>query len=916
VYYQPLLENIKDVICERRGSAMECHGGIFIRNRNILKDEDRIILYKWARLIIRAEEGFEDKRDKGDFIPYMEFDRIEKTEHLEQGTSHDTSYDTPHNIPHDTAHDTPDTSYGASLDMDYFNGYGGFSKDGREYVIRLTENLNTPLPWINIISNREFGFTVTEWGTGFTWADNSRENKLTPWYNDPIADTPGEIIYIRDDDTGEVWNITPQPVRKENEYIITHGLGYSKFNQQGYGLEQCLTLFTPIEGRVKVNLIELKNRNGKKRKLTLFYYIRPVLGVTDEETENLLETDMKDDIFVIKNSTNTEFKDSTIFMGASEEIKSYTGDRIEFMGHIPDYEIPEGIKKERLSNTVGLGYNPCAVIEIEVDIPAGGKKDIVFLLGEDKDLEKGHILINRYKDIRVSKNALEETKEFWDNTLNRIQVRTSDNTMNYMMNSWLMYQTIACRMWGRAGFYQVGGAFGARDQIQDVTNALYHAPEEAKKQIIRNCKHQYVQGDIQHWWHPTHGSEVHKGVRSRYSDDRLWLPLGVAEYIAVTGDDEILYEEVPFIESPILKETEQERYEVPFLSEETGTVYEHCIRAIEISLNFGERGLPLMGSGDWNDGMNKVGYKGKGESVWMGWFLGSVLKEFIPVCEKMGDFERAEKYKKIIPELKESVEANGWDGEWYKRAFFDDGTPIGSKESRECTIDSLAQSWSVISSLGDEERSKIALKSVENYLINEEEGIIALLTPPFDDIDLDPGYIKSYVPGVRENGGQYTHAAAWLIKAFAMLGDGNKAYNLFRLINPINHSRSLIECAKYKVEPYAVAADVYTNPQHIGRGGWTWYTGSAGWMYRVGLEDILGFRVEKDKLFIDPCIPKDWEGYGIRYVYGDTVYNIEVKNTGKVNRGVSSITADGKTVKEYVNLTDDGKEHFIIVELG
>ncbi|HZJ76475.1 MAG TPA: glycosyl transferase, partial [Oscillospiraceae bacterium] len=888
MYYQPLLENINEIVYEKRGNAVDYHGGIFIKNKNILKDREISLLYKWAKLIIDAEKGFISEKDTRIHIPYKKFNKMGNVDYLEC--------------------DVP-------LDLNYFNGYGGFSKNGKEYIIKLTENLNTPLPWINVISNEEFGFIVTEWGTGFTWADNSRENKLTPWYNDPIADIPGEIIYIRDDDTGKVWNITPKPIRGKNDYIITHGLGYSKFNQQGYGLEQSLTLFTPIEDRIKINLIKLGNGTKGARRLTLFYYIRPVLGVTDEETENLLETDIKEDIFVVKNSTNTEFKDSTIFIGSSEKIKSYTGDRTEFMGHIPDYERPEGVKKERLSNTVGLGYNPCSVIEINIDIPANEEREIAFLLGEEKDLERGYSLINKYKNIDVVRNALDEVKKFWDSTLAKIRIKTPDDTMDCMLNFWLMYQNIACRMWGRAGFYQVGGAFGARDQMQDVTNALYHVPEEAEKQIIRNCSHQYVEGDIQHWWHPIPGSEVHKGVRSRYSDDRLWLPLGVAEYILVTGNSEILHKEIPFIESPILKETEHERYEVPSQSDETGTVYEHCIRAIEKSLNFGERGLPLMGSGDWNDGMNKIGHMGKGESVWMGWFLGAVLKEFIPICEKMRDSERAEKYNKIVSELKEAIEVNAWDGEWYKRAFFDDGTPIGSKESRECTIDSIAQSWSVISTLGDRERSEIALKSAENYLINEEEGIVALLTPPFDDIESDPGYIKSYVPGVRENGGQYTHAAAWFIMALAMLGEGDKAYNLFKLINPINHSRTLIECAKYKVEPYVVAADVYTNPQHLGRGGWTWYTGSAGWLYRVGLENILGFKVEEDKLFINPCVPKDWEEYSIRYIYKDTIYNIRVKNTGKVNRGVNRITVDGIIAEEYVRLVNDKTEHFVVVEL-
>ena len=488
--------------------------------------------------------------------------------------------------------------------------------------------------------------------------------------------------------------------------------------------------------------------------------------------------------------------------------------------------------------------------------------------------------------------------------------------MNHMMNAWLIYQTITCRIWGRSGFYQSGGAFGARDQMQDVTNVLYQVPEEARKQIIRNCKHQYTQGDVQHWWHPSYNSEVHKGIRSKCSDDLLWLPFGVTEYISVTGDKEILQEETFFIESPILEESEQERYEIPTKSEQIGTVYDHCVRAIDKSLQFGERGLPLIGSGDWNDGMNKVGYKGKGESVWLAWFLATVLKKFIPICEEMKDFKRVDKYNDTLLTLKESVETNAWDGNWYKRAFFDDGTPIGSEENTECSIDSIAQSWSVISQLGDVDRSENALKCVEKHLVNQQEGIIALLTPPFDSTDLDPGYIKAYVPGVRENGGQYTHAATWLIKAFAMLKQGDKAYNLFNLINPINHARTSIECAKYKVEPYVIAADVYTNPQHIGRGGWTWYTGSAGWLYEVGLENILGFKVIKDKLFINPCIPKDWKGYTIRYIYKDTVYNIEVKNIGNIEYGVSSITVDGKSVGEYVKLHDDKVEHFITVELS
>ncbi|MBZ2174133.1 hypothetical protein K8M07_02615 [Schnuerera sp. xch1] len=888
-YYQPLYENIREEIYDRRGNVVGEPGGIFIINKNTLLDEDESLLYKYATIIIEAEEGFINKKSDKTDIPYKQFNKQKQKYSLKE----------------------------IDVDLNYFNEYGGFSKDGREYVIKLSKDLNTPLPWANVIANKKFGFVITELGTGFTWSRNSRENKLTPWYNDPIMNNPGEVIYLRDNETGEIWNITPKPIRDDNDYIVTHGLGYTEFYHHNNGIEQKLITFTPTEDNIKINLIKLNNLSNNDKNISLYYYIRPVLGVSDEETENLLETDIDEDIFIVKNSTNSEFENSTLFLSASEEIQSYTGDRKEFLGAIPNYEEPEGIRRERLSNTVGLGYNPCSAIEIKINIPVNEKKEVVFLLGEQTDIESGCNLINKYKDIQISKNSLQKVKEFWEKTLSTIQIQTPDDTMNYMMNNWLMYQTIVCRIWARAGFYQVGGAFGARDQMQDVINAIYHIPEMTRKQIIRNCAHQYREGDIQHWWHPIPGSEAHKGIRSKYSDDSLWLPLGVAKYIKVTGDDGVLQEKVPFIESPALEETEEERYEVPDISSDIGTVYEHCIRAIDRSLRFGDKNIPLMSGGDWNDGMNKVGYKGRGESVWLGWFLATVLKNFIPVCEIMGDSNRVDRYESIISQLKEALEKNAWDGEWYKRAFFDDGTPLGSKENSECIIDSIAQSWSVISELGDDKRTRTALKSVEKHLINEKEGIISLLTPAFDNTEHNPGYIKSYVPGVRENGGQYTHAATWVIKAFAMLGEGDKAYNLFRLINPINHSRTSIESVKYKVEPYVLAADVYTNPQHLGRGGWTWYTGSSGWMFRVGLEDILGFKIEEGKLFINPCIPKGWKGFKMKYKYKNTTYNIEIRNQNSVNKGINSIVIDGVPANEkYVELTNDGLKHFIQVDMG
>lgn len=886
-YYQPIYESIWEEVYDKRSSQMGNAKGIYIINENNLSEEDVIALYKFATVIIKAEEEFKEGNLIQYDIPYKEFSKEKEKYEAKR----------------------------LNLDLKYFNEYGGFTQDGKEYKIRLSKGINTPVPWINVIANEHFGFIVTEQGGGFTWAKNSRENKLTPWYNDPIMSHLGEIVYITDEDTGEVFTITPKPIRDENDYIITHGYGYTEFFHNSNGIEQNLTLFVPNDENIKINLINLKNETNKLRNLSLYYYVRPVLGVTDDETENLLEVDVVDELLVVKNTTNIEFK-STMFISTSEKIDSYTADRIEFLGLWPNYERPEGIKRTRLSNTVGVGYNPCVALKINIVLKPKEEKEMTLMLGETEETTKAYRLVNKYKNISLAKTSLKEVKDSWNEILTKIYIETPDETMNIMMNGWLMYQTIVSRILARTGFYQVGGAYGARDQMQDVTNALYHVPDMTKKQIITNCAHQYKEGDIQHWWHPVPNTDVHKGIRSKYSDDLLWLPLGVAKYVKVTGDKDILNHEVPFIESEILKENEKERYEFPKISKESGTVYEHCIRAIEKSLIFGERGLPLMAGGDWNDGMNKVGHKGKGESVWLGWFIATVLKKFIPICEIMKDEERINKYRNIIRNLKESIEKNAWDGKWYKRAYFDDGKPLGSKENSECKIDSISQSWAVISGLGDKERIEIALDSVQKYLINEDVGYISLLSPPFDTSELEPGYIKSYVPGVRENGGQYTHAATWVVKAFAMMGHGDKAYNLFKMINPINHSRTPIEVSTYKVEPYVVAADVYTNPQHLGRGGWTWYTGSSGWMYIVGLEDIIGFTVEENRLYINPCIPKDWDSLSMIYKYKNTVYHIKINNINQVNSGVKNIYVDDNKLNErFIVLEDDGKEHVVIVEM-
>lgn len=890
-YYEPLLEKIHQVVYEVRGGLSTGKGNIFIIKSKDIDDDGKILLFKWANILVNGEEGVVKESSLSDSIPIKQFNG--------------NSIEYP--------------IVSKQLELQYFNGYGGFSKDGVEYTIILSPNMNTPLPWINVIANRNFGFLITERGTGFTWAHNSRENKLTPWYNDPYLDVPSEIIYIRDDESGEIWTITPAPIRGNENYIVTHGHGYTHFNHHSHGIEQNLTMYVSLEDNVKLNLIKLSNDSNKVRKLSIVYYLRPVLGVTDEFSARHLETymDKSEKIFTIKNTTNTEFTGSTIFVSTSEDINSFTGDRDEFFGPIGNFVEPNGLKKERFSNNSGLGYNPCCAIEIKINLPINSDKELVLLLAESMDLNIGYKVIREYREMVRAREELYSVQKYWREKLGTIKVETPDNTMNILMNSWLMYQTISSRLWARAAFYQVGGAYGARDQIQDVMNSIYSFPEECRKQIINVCRHQFVEGDVQHWWHPTPLSEVHKGIRSRYSDDLLWLPYAVSEYVKITGDVELLESVVPFIESEILGDDEKDRYEVPRISNVAGTVYDHCKRAIDRSLNFGERGMPLMKSGDWNDGMNNVGSKGKGESIWLGWFLGDVLQRFVPICQMYNDVESIEKYTKAIGDIRNAIDANGWDGEWYLRAYFDDGTPLGSKINNECRIDSISQSWGILSNLASKEKREKAMNSLEVHLVNEDEGLISLLTPPFDEGDLEPGYIKSYVPGVRENGGQYTHAAAWVIGAFAMMGEGDKALKLFNMINPINHSRTFLECNKYKVEPYILSADVYSAEPHIGRGGWTWYTGSAGWYYKVGLEYILGLKKINDRLYIDPCISKEWQSFKIEYKYIDTIYNIKVKNPYSINKGVSNIKIDGKlTDKGYIPLFNDGKNHFIEVVMG
>lgn len=890
-YLQEFNDRIRKVILSNRGgNVQDKPGGIFLRQASIMDEESLNLIYSVSRIAFSASNGslrqqlkikdFSQNRAKKDFPAFHNiYQRMPET--LEE--------------------------------LAFFNGLGGFKKDGSEYVIWLEDKADTPAPWSNIICNEEFGCLVTSSGSGYTWAENSREFKISPWSNDPVMDPPGEILYLVDEAEGGPWSIAPLPVRENEPYTIRHGFGYSIFEHVSHGIKQEMTVFVPNSERIKIVKLRLKNISYSKRKLKACYYMRPVLGVNTQMTAPFIVSGIDDNqSLVIRNTYSDDFPGRVVVVDCSAKKRSITGDNVEFMGLSGEISAPEALLGDELSGKVGGGFEPCAAIMANVELAQNEEKVIAFTISEGEDEKSASALALKYRDIYQVDRALREAKGFWRNLLSIIHVNTPDISLNMLTNGWLMYQAICCRLWGRSAFYQSGGAYGFRDQLQDAMAASYVYPELTKKQIILHSSHQFLEGDVQHWWHP--GSD--KGVRTRFSDDRLWLAYVVADYIEVTDDMSILDIETPFLEGEPLKEGEDERYEKSKISDVSGTIYEHCIRAIEKSLNFGEHGIPLMGSGDWNDGMNNVGNKGRGESIWLGWFLYKILKDFAPICTALDDEERSERYLKTADDIASCIEKSGWDGSWYRRAYFDDGTPLGSASNSECQIDSIAQSWSVISGGGDPERSHEAMVALENYLINKDAGIIMLLTPPFDTSDLNPGYIKGYVPGVRENGGQYTHAAVWVILAQAMMGFGDKAWELFRMINPINHTSTQMNCAKYKVEPYVLASDVYGVEPQAGRGGWTWYTGAAGWMYRVLVEHMLGLKLKGSSLSIEPCIPCKWKEYAIEYRYMDTHYVISVKNLSGYNRGVMSIRLDGRFLNDKkIKLVNDRLKHTIEVVL-
>jgi cyclic beta-1,2-glucan synthetase len=746
--------------------------------------------------------------------------------------------------------------------LEFFNGIGGFADNGREYVAVLGEGSTTPEPWVNVIANPDFGFLVSESGSGFTWSLNSHENQLTPWSNDHVIDPSGEVLYVRDDATGEVWNPTALPVRDEGgSYMVRHGQGYSRFLNGSHGILLDLVQFVPPNDPIKISRLTLQNNSTRSRRLSVTAYVEWVLGSSRSAVAPYIvtECDPQSKAIFARSLWSGEFGGRIAFADLAGKQTSYTADRTEFLGRNGTLEHPAALEwGSPLSGSTGAGLDPCAALQTSIELRPGAKAEIVFFLGQTENRERSRELIELYRAANLDK-ILSEVRRQWDDVLNAVQITTPDRAMDVVMNRWLLYQTLACRVWARAGFYQLSGAYGFRDQLQDAMALTIAKNEVTRRHLLRAAAHQFAAGDVQHWWHPPSG----RGVRTRISDDRLWLPYAVIQFIEATGDASVLDEAVPFLEGDALADGQTEAYFQPVVSRASASLFEHCARSLDCSLDVGVHGLPLMGTGDWNDGMNRVGQNGKGESVWLGWFLHTVLWEFSKIADARGEYERSEKWRIHVSGLKAALERDGWDGAWYRRAYFDDGTPLGSITNSECRLDSIAQSWGVITGAAEPGRGARAMTAVDQQLVRRPEGLIRLLAPPFDKTPLDPGYIKGYVPGIRENGGQYTHAAAWTVVAFAALGDGDKAGELFRMINPINRTASRAGVQRYKVEPYVVAGDVYAEAPHIGRGGWTWYTGSSGWLYRAGLEWILGFRLRGTTLNIDPCIPRNWASYSI-----------------------------------------------------
>jgi cyclic beta-1,2-glucan synthetase len=909
-YAQDLQDALETVVRTSQSAlghdAHTAHGGIHILRGDRLSNEDRTLLQAVARAVLLSRRG-------------SLADQVIRLERPDRAIEAPPSPAVRRPAP---VHAVPPRP-----ELEFFNGLGGFADGGREYVTVLGPGQATPAPWLNVIANEGFGFQVSESGAGYTWSENSRENQLTPWSNDPVSDPAGEAIYVRDDESGDLWCPTALPIRSEGStYVAHHGPGYSRFehDRDGIGLE--LVQSVALDEPVKMSVLTIENQSGRTRRLSVTAYAEWVLGASRGAAAPhiVTELDPETGALLARNPWNTEFGERVAFLDLAGRQTAWTCDRTEFLGRNGSASQPAGLARgHRLLEATGAGMDPCAALQTTLELADAERTRVVILLGSTNTGPAGGAspgasgvadMIRRWRAADHD-SSLGAVRTYWDDVLGELEVRTPDRSMDILLNGWLLYQALACRVWARAAFYQAGGAYGFRDQLQDVIALTMARRDLPREHLLRAAAHQFPEGDVQHWWHPPSG----RGVRTRSSDDRLWLPYAVDRYLAVTADGGVLDEEIPFVDGPKLAPDQADSYFQPEVTAERASLYEHCARAIDRSLAIGRHRLPLIGAGDWNDGMNRVGHEGRGESVWLGWFLHTVLAAFIPIATGRGDTARAERWQAHSKGLRRALERHGWDGDWYRRAYFDDGTPLGSALNAECRVDSIAQSWSVISGAADPDRARRSMAAVEEYLVRRGDGLVLLFTPPFDRSELDPGYIKGYLPGIRENGGQYTHGAIWSVLAFAALGDGDKAGELFSILNPINHASTRAGVHRYKVEPYVMPADVYSEPPHVGRGGWTWYTGSAGWMYRAGIESILGFRLQGTTLVVEPCIPRAWPGYSLSFRYHSSRYEIAVENPQGVNRGVVSTELDGTVLDgdgAAVPLVDDGLTHHLRVVLG
>jgi cyclic beta-1,2-glucan synthetase len=901
-YRQVLQEQITGLIAAGiEAHVMDRPGGIFVRSAEHLSPEDRVLFESVARIVVKDSRGtLADQLNQR--MPFGQ-----------------RRLSLPYFKPTEVRTAAMTTSKLASImpipalrALQFDNTLGGFSEDGKEYIITITSDVVTPLPWVNVLANPQFGSVISESGMAYTWRENAHEYRLTPWHNDPINDASGEAIYIRDEQSGYVWSPTRLPCVGEGRYTTRHGFGYSVFEHIEDGIQTTLTVFVALEDAIKFSILNVVNLSGRARQLTVTGYVEWVLGDMPAKTAMHVTTeiDAATGALIARNTYHAEFASRVAFFDTDDVNRVVTADRMEFLGRGGNMQYPAAMRHTSLSGKTGAAMDPCAAIRVIFSLSEGESRDTVFRLGAGQNIEEARALLLRNRRAAPAAQALAKVRQYWQDTLGVVQITTPDPAIDVLVNGWLLYQTLACRVWARSGYYQSGGAFGFRDQLQDVMALIHTQPERLREHLLTCAGRQFREGDVQHWWHPPSG----RGVRTHCSDDYLWLPLAICRYIKSTHDITVLDEMVHFLEGRPVNLSDDSYYDLPARSDEVASLYEHCVRAIKRSLVFGSNGLPLMGGGDWNDGMNMVGKQGRGESVWLGFFLCTVLREFADIATLRLDTEFANACLQAKTVLAQNIEANGWDGQWYRRAYFDDGTPLGSATNEECKIDSIAQSWSVLSGVGNIDRKRIAMQAFDDHLVREADMLIQLLAPPFDKSKLDPGYIRGYVPGVRENGGQYTHAAIWAAMAFAALGNNERAWQLSNMINPVNHAKTKLDMHRYMIEPYVVAADVYGVAPHTGRGGWSWYTGSAGWMYRLLVESLLGLSLEGDRLRISPCLPHDWQGYQMVYRYRQTHYHINLMQI-QSNAGSSlTITVDGVTRDDNtVELIDDVQHHRVEV---